>query len=176
MDKRTGLGVLLVFSLAFNIAFVGIWLYDAVYVRPMLERRRAAAGPEGPAFAGLERLNLRSEQRRRLEDLRGRLRAELTEPVRRAREARARFLSLLQDHQAEREELLEAERQMDEHQRQVRRVVMEHLLQVRETLGPEQCRRFGRMLWERQGRGGAMMGRGMQERPMHMRGPGMRRR
>ena len=72
--RQTALTLVLIFSLAFNIAFVGIWVYNRTAPRNPQAERPPAAGrraegaarrsPNGPWAA----LNLSPEQERRMRE------------------------------------------------------------------------------------------------------------
>ncbi len=151
MGKRNGLAIVLIFSLAFNVGFVGIWLYHVLYVQPLLaEKQRETVPGRGFVVGQAEEFGLAPQQRRRILAARGRLRERLEGPVQNARAAREEFLTLLQAPQSDPQELRAAERRMAEEQERIRGLVIAHLLELRQGLNAQQRRQLGRMLRERQ--------------------------
>lgn len=151
MDRHKHfLNTVLIFSLAFNIAFVGIWLYHMVYVRPRIEdaqRQRGWRAPvEALADARLEELRLTPEQRRRIVVLRQGLRPEVVRGLRDVGAAREEFLVLLQDPSADPQRLRAVEQKIAAEQERLRGRVVEHLIQVRDVLDPQQREELARIL------------------------------
>jgi len=152
VDKQKGLSVLLIFSLAFNLAFVGIWGYHLLYVRPLVAKQQQQAEEQGVlALAGLERLGLAPEQSKRIMLLRQGLRTKLAERMRNADEAREAFLTLLQDPQADPEALRAAGERLGREGETIRRMILDHLLAVRDALDRRQRGELARMLRQHRG-------------------------
>ncbi len=87
---RKGLELLLVFSLALNLAFVGVWGYHWFYVRPELEKRSA---PVWQTQQGT--LNLTNGQRQHMRERWGQLRKTVGGPKEELEAKRTRLIELL---------------------------------------------------------------------------------
>jgi Spy/CpxP family protein refolding chaperone len=148
---------LLIFSLAFNIAFVGIWTYHFAYVRPRLDRSREASGRPADARAAallrrLAQLDLTRAQKQRLRQDYAQLRDRLREHTQPLKNARHEYLMLLQDPDADAEQLQAAQKDFARRQNGIQQAIFEHLLRIRQELTPRQRRAFGRMLYRAHGR------------------------
>lgn len=156
-NKNLLLSTIFIFSLAFNLAFVGVSTYrlllrpgiqDEEYERPGPHERgmrRNDISREGR----LERLDLTEGQRNKLRSRRRALEQELDEKRKRVRETRERFVSLLEDPAADAEEISKAADEFHQAQQTIRRKIFSDLLQMREMLDEEQRRKFGDTLMYR---------------------------
>lgn len=154
--RNQAMSILLIFSLAFNIAFVGIWTYHFAYVRPRMAklRQRPAPGEARPAalLRRLAKLDLNRTQKQRLRRDYVHLRRRLKDHMEPLKEARHEFLMLLQDPEANPQQLQAAQAAFARRQHRMQQAIFEHLLKVRQELTPPQRRAFGRMLYRAHGR------------------------
>lgn len=149
---------LLIFSLSLNFAFAGVWGYHYFYVTPRLrkldelearlteqQQRQMRTAP--PAA----RLKLTAEERRKMAEA-GRSFREQLMPVRaEIRRQRERLYRLMAAPEPDREAILQCQAAISEGQRRMQQMTVEHLLDVKGRLGPEQQKRFWRMM--KRGRG-----------------------
>jgi len=146
-DRHRALGVVLIFSLAFNIAFVGIWLYHVLYVRPLLAKQALNAPAErrqAAALAGeLRGLRLTAQQRARIAAMRRALAAQLEERLRKVEAAQEELLVLLQQPRPDQRRLTELADGISREQSDIRRLTLRHLLEVRNLLNERQRRELG---------------------------------
>ena len=151
------LALILIFSLAFNIAFMGIWAHSRI--------RRGAPRPPAvltpptpvPGEGGVWRqLGLTAEQERSVvEDWRQAGR-QISATEAEVREQRARFINLLQADVLDEQAIRATRDKIEEDQQKVRELVFNRLLHLRQVLTPEQRRRWLElMLRTSEGRGGA---------------------
>ena len=153
-DRQTGMGIALIFSLAFNLAFLGSWGYHVLYVKPALEeavQQRPPAPVEyvdaTPAFMErLEELELAPKQRDQILAQKAGLREELRSSMQTVKDAREKLLALMQDPDADPEQIRAAEEKLSVQQQAFRQKVFESMMRVRNNLDENQRQRFGRML------------------------------
>lgn len=150
------LALILVFSLAFNIAFVGIYVHNRVErARPRPFARRPVQ-PAGTAQGGgWRQFGLKGEQERRvLEDWRETGR-KISAIDAEARELRARLIGLLQADTLDEPAIRATRDKLEEDQQKVRDLVFNRMLKLRQELTPEQRRRWVEMMLRTaQARGG----------------------
>ncbi len=159
------LALALVFSLAFNIAFVGIWAYSRTL--PF----QAEPEPTTLTPALLNELRLTQPQRANLQRQRERLREELTEAREELAHRREELFNLLENQPQNGEAIHRARQRVDEAQERLQRMVVDHMRELRTVLTPEQHRRLMQMVREySERRGRAHMA------PRPGRGQHMRRR
>jgi Spy/CpxP family protein refolding chaperone len=132
------LSLILIFSLAFNIAFVGIWAYN----RFGEEQPTPALAPR-PTW---EQIGLDREQQRRMEQSWRRLQRELAPLQARLARERDRLLELMAEPDPDEEAIRATQRRMGAVQEEMRRHVMTHMRETRERLTPEQRRRMFHMM------------------------------
>lgn len=154
------LSLLLIFSLAFNIAFVGIWVYNRTSRRPPRAGLRAGRAP-GPAQAAVPpppwaQLDLQAPQQNKM----SRDWAEVYQKIEAlnadGRQLREQLLDLLAAEKLDPEAIRACQQRIDQVQEQVRRLVVEQMLRTRDALTPEQRARWVRMMkaaGQRRGRG-----------------------
>jgi len=142
MNKLVSL--LLVFSLAFNIAFVGIWAYERA------ARRHPAAAPPGP----WAELGLTPPQRQRLQEGWRKLLRDMAGPREQSEESRERLLALLAAEPPDREAITAEHKRMEEFERQVRSLVVAQMLETRDVLTPAQRQQWLRLMRARGERAG----------------------
>lgn len=152
--NRNNLLVLtLFFSIAFNLAFAGVYFYHRVSGEPPPPRWDAAGRlreRETPRHGmRMEQLSLTEEQREELKARRQRLREDLRTERETARELREQFILLLEDPDAEPDEIAEAARNFYRTQERMRTRILDDLIQTRQMLDPEQRRTFGRTIKHR---------------------------
>jgi len=146
MYNRT-LSLILVFSLAFNIAFVGIWAYNRFG-----EERPAPPPPPRQAW---EQIGLDREQQRRMEQSWRALQQQVAPLQARLARERDHLLELMAQADPDEQAIRAARRRMEAAQEQMRQRVMVHMQQTREQLSPEQRRRMFQMMRTRARRRGA---------------------
>ena len=138
---RKGLELLLVFSLALNLAFVGVWGYHWFYVRPELEKRSA---PVWQTQQGT--LNLTNGQRQHMRERWGQLRKTVGGPKEELEAKRTRLIELLAAPEPDMEAIRTCQRQIAVHERRVRELTVKHLMELNKVLTPEQRQTLLRMI------------------------------
>ncbi len=163
------LALILVFSLAFNIAFVGIYVYNRVErarPRPVAQRPGQSAGTA--EASGWRQFGLRGEQEKRvLEDWRETGR-KITAIDAEARELRTQLISLLQADTLDEQAIRTTRDKLEEDQQQVRDLVFDRMMKLRQELTPEQRRRWVEMMLrtaQARGRPQGARGRSAQRTP-----------
>jgi Spy/CpxP family protein refolding chaperone len=160
MDRNRWLDVVLIFSLAFNIAFVGIWGYHVFYVRPLLEKQAEQAGGRAnggtTAISGVEwaDLELTPQQRQRLQALRTEVRPEVVQLRQEALAAQERYLELIEQSDPDPQEVQQALEQIAQLQARFRRASFQGLRRFHEMLDERQRDEFHRMFRRTFERGG----------------------
>ncbi len=141
--SNKALSLILIFSLAFNIGFVGIWVHNITAPeRPV----RPAPGAPPPPWAQLplqphQRQSLRTDWQQLLAELEP-LRADLLEK-------RNQLMDLLAAPDPDEAEVRRVNERLGELQERSRRLVLEHMERIRRALPAEQRRRMFDMLRER---------------------------
>ncbi len=134
------LSLLLIFSLAFNIAFVGIWAYNRTSPGPnALQAPSRAASP-------WERLEVAPEQRERLREQWRGLHAEVRSRRETLQRQRDRLLELMADPEPNEAPIRACRNNIERIQDEVRNLVLTHMRRMGEVLTPEQRRRMFHML------------------------------
>jgi Spy/CpxP family protein refolding chaperone len=187
MLNRT-LALLLIFSLAFNIAFVGIWAYTRLLPGgPPPEAPGPEEGPR-PTGPGAGRggpgmpwtsLGLRPDQEEELRQVWTAYQEEMRTLGEEAGEHRARLFALMEAEELDPEAIHAEQDAIDGAQQEMSRLTLEQLQRVHQILTPEQRRKWlqtmrahgerlrGRFGGPGMGRDGAPMGPG----PRGMRPP-----
>jgi Spy/CpxP family protein refolding chaperone len=162
---QKALTLLLIFSLAFNIAFVGIWVYSRrrpVPPLPAPQAPQAGAAPR-PGVALLE--SLRPDQRAELW-AKWRKLAEQAAPLNaEVRRERQRLFDLMAAETPDWAAVRECESRIEAAQNRLRRMVVEELRQVRDLLTPEQRQAWLKVLESLTERPGIL------KRPVPLAGP-----
>ena len=138
---RKGLELLLIFSLALNLAFVGVWGYHWFCVRPELATR---AAPVWQTQQGT--LNLSGEQRERVREQWGELRRRVGGLNEELAGRRRQLLGLLAAPEPDMEAVRAFQRDIALEEGKVRDATIEHLLELRKVLSPEQREKLLRMI------------------------------
>lgn len=133
------LALILIFSLAFNIAFVGIWAYGQFYAPDRVR-------PRPPRRAPWERMGLTEPQRRELVERRRQLQGEMSRVRAELEEQRARLFDLLEAEHIDEEAVRDARERMKRAQEKVQQLVFRHMRELRDVLKPEQRRRMMDMM------------------------------
>ena len=168
MKKHRWLLAALAASVALNLGFVGAWAYHFLYVRPTLERLQRPGEQARVRQAAWERWaneNLAPQQRQRIRAQQEALRGRLKGASRRTSDAQGRFFDLLAAPQADPAALQRARDEIAAGQKEMRRLVYEHVLRLSNSLNPQQRRELIGMLRGQRGRFG-IPGGGMRRRPM----------
>ena len=148
------LALLLVFSLAFNIAFLGIWAYHRRARAQASERQQQhQRGPDGrrerrPDGGPWAKLGLSPEQEGQLEESRRELERKTAGLGQEAAQHRERLYELLESDLPDQEAVLAEQEAIDRIQQQQRRAVIEQMLEMRKILTPEQRQAWLRMMRE----------------------------
>lgn len=152
------LGLLLIFSLAFNIAFVGIW----VSRRPEAPPPEPGPLPVGPGPVGGEerpgdggprrgwfppaRLNLTPAQQKATGEAWEQFGSQMRELSESSRAHREELFRLLGQDEVDRAAVEAAQVELERVQEQMGRLVLRHILDTRDKLDPEQRREWLRMM------------------------------
>jgi Spy/CpxP family protein refolding chaperone len=137
------LALIVIFSLAFNIAFVGIWAYTRVRPAPQRPAPARPVAPPAPAADGLwQQLGLTPEQQRSVVEEWRQVGHQVEGKQAEVRAQRARLIDLLQADVLDEQALRATRDKMDEDQQAVRELVFNRMLQLRQVLNPEQRRRW----------------------------------
>lgn len=180
--RSTILHLVLVFSLAFNIAFAGIWVYHRARPRPYGARPGPGGrGGPGPAW---DELDLTPEQERQVRESWRKVAGRLQELRQETGRQRDRLFDLLQAEAPDEAAILEAQRRIEESQEQSREAVVAQMMETRALLSTEQRRKWveamrvhGQRLGAKRWRNGhARPGDGRPDGRRPQRGPGGRRR
>jgi len=159
-NRNIFLSAVLIFSLAFNLAFVGISAYHLLVVKPGLHDTYpgeypgdndddAARRTAPPHRRRMAELDLTDEQREVLQARREKLEIKLGEKRDEAREVRRKFIALLEDPDAEKKDIDQVAEEFHQIQQAMRRTIFNDILDLREVLDEEQRRRFAAMLMRR---------------------------
>ncbi len=153
INRNTAMGIILIFSLAFNAAVAGISAYYLISGRPPIKEPGEETPPETDTprlhRRRWEKLHLSEEQQEILERRREHLKQELTEERSKAREIQREFFSLLEDPDSPTEEIERVADEFHRNQQAIRRMLFDDLLHLREVLDEDQRRAFGRILTRR---------------------------
>ncbi|MEF8787853.1 MAG: periplasmic heavy metal sensor [Planctomycetota bacterium] len=195
--------LILVFSLALNLAFVGVWAYHEFYVEPRMGGRRGRFHRwdrddhrygdhddhdehddddhwrKGPPLKG--KLDLTREQWKALRKSRRRLATRMKKRMEEVEERREELFDLLMKDDVKKKTIDEALSELSEARARLTRATVEHMLELKDVLRPEQQRFLLKMIRERTaGHGRALRefvgGRGKGPRPHRGRDGGRRRR
>ncbi len=134
------LSLLLIFSLAFNLAFVGIWVYS---LKAEPETSRRGVGPERAPWT---ELGLGADQRKRMGEEWQRLRDEVGELKKELDRQQERLLDLMAAERPDRNAIQDCQQRIGEIQHEMRRLVTDHMMQTGQMLTPEQKQRWYGML------------------------------
>lgn len=148
------LALLLIFSLAFNVAFLGIWAYQrrerAEAPERQRQHQRGADGrrERGPGDELWEKLGVSPEQKQQLDESHSELRRK-TEALRQdARTHREQLYKLLESDLPDEAAVLTEQDAIGSIEQQQRRAVIEQMLEMRKILTPEQRQAWLRMMRE----------------------------
>jgi Spy/CpxP family protein refolding chaperone len=171
---RKAINLLLIFSLALNFAFVGVWGYHRFYVRPRMKRIMENRG-EDPRFE--ERLGLEPEQKEKLKQQNREFREAVRKVEQKVQRKRQELFELLQQPNPEEGAIEKCLEEIAQARKQMPRYTVRHMLKLKELLTPEQQRKLMRLMQSRMHRHRPWHERGMRrdagdERPGRMHGPG----
>jgi len=150
------LALLLVFSLAFNIAFLAIWARGrrarSHKPAPQSQQQQQRRGDErrgrGPGDGLWEKLGVSPEQKQQLDESHSKLRRK-TEALRQeARTHREQLYRLLESELPDEAAVLAEQDAIGSIEQQQRRAVIEQMLEMRKILTPEQRQAWLRMMRE----------------------------
>jgi len=189
--------IVLVFSLALNLAFVGVWGYHRFYVRPRISRwsdDHEFRGPDRPDWDGEddrrkwrkgphleEKLELDRKQREAVGKARHELAVRMKKGMMEVQQRREELFELLMRPKIERQRVEAALKELNEARGHLTRATVEHMMELKDVLTDEQQRRLFKMIQEKSaGHGRALRefvgGRDKDPRPRPERGGGTRRR
>ena len=139
---------LIALSVGLNLAFVGLW---AIHAMPGCRSR----GDREEVWCPLHRqLGATPEQWREIEPAMLAFQARAREFCGEAGRLRLELIELLAAETPDKEEIAKKQAEIHERQRRMQELVVEHLLQTRETLTPEQRKTLFDMLRRKAGCGG----------------------
>jgi len=144
MSKKA-LSLVLVFSLAFNVAFVGIWGYNRVHgTRGEHSRRGHRSSGQSRSRRGSfwAQLKLPEGAQKKLEEQWRENRKKMEPIVADIRRQRAKLFDLLAADPVDRQAVAELQEQMEANQRKIRQLVLEQMIRTRDLLTPEQRSRW----------------------------------
>ena len=122
------LALIVIFSLAFNIAFVGIWAYTRVRPAPQRPAPARPVAPPAPAADGLwQQLGLTPEQQRSVVEEWRQVGHQVEGKQAEVRAQRARLIDLLQADVLDEQALRATRDKMDEDQQAVRELVFNRM-------------------------------------------------
>jgi len=140
------LALILIFSLAFNIAFAGMWVYNRTRPAPQPPQMVAQPGGPEPKQGPWQQLGLRPEQLRQVMGEWRQLRQRIEAAEAEVRRQRARLFQLLQANELDEQAVRETRAQMEAAQQRVRDLVFDQMFSLRQRLTPEQRRRWVEMM------------------------------
>ena len=148
--------IVLVFSLALNMAFVGVWSYHRFYLRPRRRRARPRRGRGrfrhrrgDKRHAPRAELALEPRQRRAVHKARRELKKKMGGIGRRIAERREELFELLQQPDPDRKSIKKRVKALNEIRSELTWATVQHILDLKEFLEPEQERRLLEMIRER---------------------------
>jgi len=150
--------LLVVLSVALNIAFVGVWAAHAVRDhRTTSDRWGDRNGLEGVWCPLHRRLNVTDEQWQRLEPRVLQLRRSSQALCQEIARKRGELIDMVASPQSDRQAIAAKQEEILAGQRQMQQLVIEHLLAEKETLTPQQERELFDLLRRRSGCAGHPM-------------------
>ena len=153
---RNVLTLLLIFSLALNLAFAGVWVYHRAYVQPRLMERLPPPS-ELPAMPWAEQaLELRDPQRSRVRTEYAEFRKKMWEIRTRAEQNRVVLLDLLAAPKPDRKAIQECLSRIAADNQKLQELVVEHLLALKGMISPQQVQRLMNTLRSRSAPQGGM--------------------
>ena len=158
MWKRIG-PLLIVLSVAMNVAFIGVWATHAIGSHWPVER----ADDHGKVWCPLHRrLNVTDEQWRKTEPRMAEFRRASKALRQEISRNRGEMIDLVASPQPDRQAIAAKQEEIRAGQRRMQQLVIDHLLAEKEVLTPEQQKVFFDMLRQRGGCAGPgrMMGLG----------------
>jgi Spy/CpxP family protein refolding chaperone len=145
------LALIVIFSLAFNIAFVGIWAYTRVRPVPPRPAPVRPTPPPAPAEGLWQQLGLTPEQQRSVVEEWRQVGHQIEAKQAEVRLVRTQLINLLQADVLDEQAVKATRDKMDEDQQAVRELVFNRMLQLRQVLNPEQRRRWLELMLESAG-------------------------
>jgi Spy/CpxP family protein refolding chaperone len=148
------LQLLLIFSLAFNIAFVGIWLYNRQLpdAPPRGLPRGLQARPGPPPW---DALGLGPEQKKAVAEKWGAMSRETADLSAELARQRERLLQLMGGEDPDWQGVQECEQRIEAGQRRLRQMTVAQMREMRELLTPEQRRAWFELMRSHAERAGA---------------------
>jgi Spy/CpxP family protein refolding chaperone len=169
------LALVLIFSLAFNIAFVGIWGYQRTISRSARPVGLGRQVRRGPGARPLAELDLPPEVQQGVSERVRHLQEQIRKQQASMQVQRNQLFRLLDAPEMDEQAVQEAYERLEAAQKDTNRLVLEHMRKLREVLTPEQYRKLmgmmrnsaeGQRMGRRPGGGQQWRPRGMRERPM----------
>jgi Spy/CpxP family protein refolding chaperone len=166
---QKALSLLLIFSLAFNIAFVGIWAYNRTHP-PARAARPPAATAQVPVPASLEGLSLTPDQRRQVVAA---WRAAVAQTARVSAEVareRQRLFELMAAPEPDKQAIQACEQRIEAGQTRLGQLALNQMRQISELLTPAQRQAWFQMMTMHAERA-ARRGRALEGQPPGSAGP-----
>jgi len=139
---KNALTLLLIFSLALNFAFAGVWVYHKYYVQPRLLEMR----PQTHEFTSRpwveHALGLRGPQRDRVRAEYSRFQKKMREIRTRAERNHKELFDLLAAPQPDREAIQKCLQRIAADRQEMQELVVEHLLAIKGMVSTEQGNRL----------------------------------
>ncbi len=144
--------LLVVLSVALNVAFVGVWAAHLAAARMDSNQGRCVPGDSGSVWCPLHReLNVTDEQWSQIEPLLRTFRAEADEICRQIRSARAEIINLLAATDTDMDAVKAKQEDVFAGQRKMQALVIRQLTAEKEILTPGQQKQLFEMLRSRSG-------------------------
>lgn len=135
--------LLITLSVAFNVAFVGVWLTHAMSAPPSVPRPYPGPQLDQPIWCPLHReLNVNAEQWQQIEPRLKEFRSRMDSISAEVRGLRLGVVDLLARSQSDREAVESKQEEILAAQRRMQRLVAEHLLEEKKVLTPGQQRQL----------------------------------
>ncbi|OHB68944.1 MAG: hypothetical protein A2V70_09685 [Planctomycetes bacterium RBG_13_63_9] len=144
--------LLVILSVALNVAFVGVWLTHLAAARMEFDQSRCVPGDSSSVWCPLHReLNVTAEQWSQIEPRLRAFRAEADETCRQIRGSRAEIIDLLAAPDTDLAAVKAKQEDVFAGQRKMQTLVIEQLTAEKEILTPRQRKRFFDMLRSQSG-------------------------
>ncbi len=150
--KRTLLMGLILLSVGFNLAFVSLWAYHSFFREEPLSAPKVDNGACGTAPCSLYRdIETSQEQWSEIEPRLNRLQKGCNQECVELTPLRAELLDMIASEEPDREAIRSKQREILEKQMKVQDLVVDYLIQEKETLSEEQQRELFALIRSRTG-------------------------
>jgi len=135
--------LLVILSVALNVAFIGVWAAQAVSARSTVKSDHGTGGARGPVWCPLLReVGVSPEQWRRIEPHLSEFQKARQGVCRKIRQARSDIIDLIASPAPDRNAIQAKQELVWTGQREVQNLLIEHLLRQKELLSPSQQKAF----------------------------------